>query len=323
VERAKRFVLEHFEVLIVLALVAATALLVLVVVDKVAFLNVFYVPTLLAAYTLGRRRGLLTGVLSVLLVAVYATLFPALFSSTGGSPEFAAIALWACFLLLTAAVVGTLYQLKEAATEDLRRAYEGILEILAKYIDAVDSYTQDHSVRVAALAAAIAREMGLPGDKVEDIRVAGLLHDVGKIDVSLDVLTKASRLTDAEWEQMKRHTTHGATLLQPMGGLLHMAVPIVLYHHERWDGSGYHGLVGEQIPLGARILAIADAYDSMVTDRPYRTGRTPWEALLEVEHYAGTQFDPAVVNAFTALSGELTGRPAQEDLTAVGAPGTR
>lgn len=300
-ERIKRLVSEHFELIVVAALVAATAVLVLLVVDKLAFLGFFFIPTLMAAYFLGRRAGVLTGALSVLLVSLYATLYPPLFGETGVA-AITGIALWACFLLLTALVVGTLYEAKERAMRDLRDAYLGILEILAKYIDAVDSYTQDHSVRVAELSVEIARELRLPEHEVENIRVAGLLHDVGKIDVSLEVLTKASSLTPEEWEQMKQHAAHGASLLSPVGGLLRDAVPIVMCHHEHWDGSGYNGTIGEDIPLGARVLAVADAYDSMVTDRPYRTGRTSLEACHEIERYSGTQFDPVAVKAFLRVN---------------------
>ncbi len=313
-EGIKRFVTGHFELMLVAVLVAATAALVLVVADKIAFLGFFFIPTLVAAYFLGRRAGLLTGFLSVLMVALYAAIYPPLFDPGATGSVVTDIGLWACFLLLTAMVVGTLYEAKELVLRDLRDAYEGILEILAKYIDAVDSYTQDHSVRVSELGASLAGEIGLSQREVENIRVAGLLHDVGKIDVSLEVLTKASRLTPEEWEQMKRHTTQGASLLSPVGGLLRQVVPIVMFHHERWDGTGYHGLAGDDIPVGARVLAVADAYDSMVTDRPYRAGRTPLEACVEIERYVGTQFDPSVVKAFVHLSekGLMEFRPTKQ-----------
>ena len=156
----------------------------------------------------------------------------------------------------------------------MRQAYQGILAILAKFIDAVDSYTQEHSLRVSNLAGEIAETMGLPGDEVESIRVAGLLHDVGKIDVSLEVLKKASALDEDEWAQIKTHAIKGTAMLQPVGGLLRDVVPLVEFHHECYDGSGYLGLAGEVIPLGARILSVADSYDAMVCDRPYRAGRT-------------------------------------------------
>lgn len=297
-DRAKRVIFANFEAMLVLVLVVAVAFTVLISANKLALLNFFYIPVLLAAYFLGRKRGVLTGVMVVLLIGLYAVIDPALFRTETVELPGINVFLWGAFLIVTAYVVGTLYDAKEASVQDLHCAYEGILEILAKFIDAVDGYTQDHSVRVSDLSTKIAREMGLSEVEVENVRVAGLLHDVGKIDISLDVLTKASSLTQDEWEHMKSHTVKGFSLLEPMGGLLQHVLPIVQFHHECYDGTGYHGASGADIPLGARILAVADAYDSMITDRPYRTGRTPWEAKLEVEQHSGTQFDPVIVAAF-------------------------
>jgi HD-GYP domain-containing protein (c-di-GMP phosphodiesterase class II) len=103
---------------------------------------------------------------------------------------------------------------------------------------------------------------------------------------------------------MMTHTSAGTQLLEPVGGLLSDVLPIIYFHHESYDGTGYHGAAGEQIPIGARILAVADSYDSMITDRPYRTGRTPWEAKLEVDEHSGKQFDPLVVKAFMSVMRE-------------------
>jgi putative nucleotidyltransferase with HDIG domain len=195
-------------------------------------------------------------------------------------------------------VVGTLYDLNVRANTDLKQAYEGILEIVAKFIDAVDGYTQEHSVRVSRLACAIAREMGMDSELCETVRVAGLLHDIGKLDINLDVLNKASALTPSEWNHMMSHTSKGTALIEPMGGLLRDVLPIVQYHHEYFDGTGYYGAAEEDIPLGARILAVSDSYDAMITDRPYRTGRTPREAKNEIQLRSKQQYDPRVVEAF-------------------------
>lgn len=305
-EDVKEFTTRHFEAIVVLVLVAATAVAVFVVVNKVAFLNVFYVPVLVAAYSLGRNRGMLVGALAVLLVTLYSVLDPTLFGirGTGGAPlqgAYLNLALWGCFLLVTAYVVGSLYEVKESALSDLRQAYEGIVEILSKFIDAVDRDTREHSVRVSELAVQIAAEMRLKPLQIETLRVAGLLHDVGKIHLSLDVLRKASQLTEEEYEHVKTHTQKASDVLQPMGGLLAEIVPLVTFHHECYDGTGYHSRIGEEIPLGARILAVADAYDSMISDRPYRTGRTSEEAMREIDRCTGTQFDPRVAAAFKVV----------------------
>ncbi len=300
-QKAKVFVLRHFELAVVLVLVIATAFAVLVAGNKVAFLNFYYIPVLVAGYFLGRNQGVLVAVAGVLMVGLYAALNPSLFTSAPSEVPGLDLVLWGAFIIITAFVVGSLYEVKKTAVRDLQQAYQGILAILAKFIDAVDSYTQDHSLRVSMLAGEIAVSMGLPEDEVETIRVAGLLHDVGKIDVSLDVLKKASTLDAAEWEQVKTHAIKGTALLQPVGGLLRDVVPLVEFHHECFDGSGYLGLAGHVIPLGARILSVADSYDAMVCDRPYRAGRTMSEAIKEVERCSGTQFDPDVVLAFKQI----------------------
>jgi putative nucleotidyltransferase with HDIG domain len=297
-DRAKAFVLRHFEITVVVVLVIVTAFAVLVAGNKVAFLNFFYIPVLVAAYFLGRNQGVMVAVAGVLMVGIYAALNPTIFGSAPGEVPQLNLVLWGAFIIITAYVVGSLYDVKQQAVRDLQQAYQGILAILAKFIDAVDSYTQDHSLRVSTLAAEIATAMGLADNEVESIRVAGLLHDVGKVDVSLDVLKKASVLDEQEWAQVRTHAVKGTAMLQPVGGLLRDVVPLVEYHHECFDGSGYLGIRGTNIPLGARILAVADSFDAMVCDRPYRTGRTPVEAVKEVERCSGTQFDPNVVDTF-------------------------
>jgi putative nucleotidyltransferase with HDIG domain len=289
------------ELAIVLVLVAATGFTVLVVVNKVAFLNCFYIPVLVAAYFLGKKRGVLTGAVAVLLVALYAAIDPRIFRGSLVELPFVNIVLWGAFLIITAYVVGSLYDLKEGAMSDLRQAYEGIVEILAKFIDAVDKYTKEHSVRVSDLAARIAQGMGLPGADVDNVRVAGLLHDVGKIEISVDVLRKAADLSADEWAHVKTHTTKATAVLKPVGGLLKEVIPLIVTHHECFDGSGYHNLESDDIPIGARILAVADAYDSMISDRPYRAGRPPWEAVAEIQKHSGTQFDPHVVKVFSTI----------------------
>jgi len=297
-QKAKTFVLRHFELVVVLVLVAATAFAVLFAGNKIAFLNFYYIPVLVAGYFLGRNQGVLVAIAGVLMVGIYAVLNPSLFASASSEMPGLDLLLWGAFIILTAFVVGSLYEVKKSGVRDLQQAYQGVLAILAKFIDAMDSYTQDHSLRVSNMAVEIAQVMRLSEREVENIRVAGLLHDVGKIDVSLEVLKKASALNEQEWEQVKSHAIKGTAILHPVGGLLRDVVPLVEFHHERFDGTGYLGLAGDVIPLGARILAVADSYDAMVSDRPYRAGRTRGEAIREVEFCGGTQFDPFVVEAF-------------------------
>jgi putative nucleotidyltransferase with HDIG domain len=187
---------------------------------------------------------------------------------------------------------------------DLRAAYTDAVRSLVAAIEAKDPYTKGHSVRVAEVAVALAHEMGLPADKVERVEVAALLHDLGKIGISPSILSKAGNLTPAEYEEIKRHPDIGAHILGK-GAFFEGIAPVVRYHHEKIDGSGYcEGLAGDSIPLEARVLAVADSYDAMTSQRPYRRALTDSEALAELRSNAGTQFDVAVVDAFVRLSGD-------------------
>ncbi|MBM3270313.1 MAG: diguanylate cyclase [Candidatus Sericytochromatia bacterium] len=173
---------------------------------------------------------------------------------------------------------------------------------LTQALDARDSYTRNHSANVAALAKRIAQEMGLSESECEDIYIAGLLHDIGKIGIADAVLHKPGALNRAERALMMQHPVKGAQILAPVRGLQHL-LPCVRHHHERYDGNGYpDGLTGEVIPLGARILAMADAYDVMNNHRVYRRRRSPEEILREIKAMSGKQFDPTVVEVLLRLA---------------------
>lgn len=184
-----------------------------------------------------------------------------------------------------------------SSLKDIERHGIGTLQALNAAVDAKDSYTSRHSLNVADYACAIARQMGLD-DRVHTIEKAGLLHDIGKIGVSEQIIGKVGTLTPQEYEQVKEHSRIGASIIE-MLPFLSDIVPTVLHHHERWDGNGYpDGLSGEQIPLEARILAVADAFDAMTTNRPYRPPMSMNEATRELLAGRGKQFDPAIVDAF-------------------------
>ena len=181
---------------------------------------------------------------------------------------------------------------------------------LAFAIDAKDHYTQGHSQAVSRLAAQIARQMGLSDAVIEEVRLGGILHDIGKIGVPEAVLNKPSRLTPEEYEVMKSHTVLGAKILEPLKvKAIERIRGMVRHHHEMVDGTGYPDrLKGENIPLGARIITVADCFDTMVSERAYKPGRSMEEAMEELHRCCGTQFDPSVVEAFVR-SLETSGDP--------------
>jgi diguanylate cyclase (GGDEF)-like protein len=176
---------------------------------------------------------------------------------------------------------------------------------LAKAVDARDTYTGSHSERVSDLAARVARRIGLDTEQVELTRLAGSLHDLGKLAIPEEILRKAGALTDTERLVLERHPQIGFRMLDSLG--VDPVADLVLHHHERWDGAGYpDGLCGEDIPLGARIIFVTDAYDAMTSDRIYRAKRSSDAALAELRRCAGTQFDPGIVAAFTEELGVST-----------------
>jgi HD-GYP domain-containing protein (c-di-GMP phosphodiesterase class II) len=186
--------------------------------------------------------------------------------------------------------------------EEQRRSLESFIRTLAASLDARDDNTAGHSARVGAVSMGIARRMGLSTDECRLIYYAGLLHDYGKIGVRDDVLLKPASLTDEEYAHVKEHPMHTFRLLSKMRFPEDLAdIPFVAAaHHERWDGTGYpHGLSGEEIPIGSRIVAVADAYDALTEDRCYHEGWEPERAIAELTSRAGTCFDPAVTEAFT------------------------
>jgi len=190
-----------------------------------------------------------------------------------------------------------LAELKRLASGPDRAARFRAAASLARAVDARDVYTGSHSQRVADLAARTARRLGLPDEEVELTRLAASLHDLGKLAIPEEILRKPGPLTDPERMVLERHPQIGFRMLESLG--VDPVAEWVLHHHERWDGSGYpDGLPGENIPLGARIIFVADAYDAMTSERVYRRRVTPDQAISELQRCAGTQFDPEIVDAF-------------------------
>lgn len=190
--------------------------------------------------------------------------------------------------------------------EDLRSTYMRTIRVLAQAIDARDHYTHSHSENVARYAVAICNQLKLPAKEVELVRQAAELHDLGKIGISDSILLKPSSLTPPEWEEIKKHPTIGAQILEPLT-FLNGVVDLVRQHHEHFDGSGYpDGRKGEDILLGARIIHVADSYEAMRSPRSYR--KIPLmkeQAILEIKLNSGSQFDPKIVDAFLKVVDNL------------------
>ena len=201
--------------------------------------------------------------------------------------------------VLGAQAAGTIETLK--LYEHLERFYVEMVETLARAVDSKDSYTHDHSDRARHRARQVATAMGLPDSDVKQIGYAALLHDVGKIGIADSILLKPAKLTNEEYEEMKKHPAIGYRILEPVKYLQPVA-KMVLAHQEWYNGAGYpQGLKGEDIPLGARIVAVIDAWDAMTSDRVYRKALPRERAVAELRKYAGTQFDPGVVEVFLKI----------------------
>lgn len=191
-----------------------------------------------------------------------------------------------------------------AALDETERTYDATLAALSSALDVRDTETEGHARRVVRYMELIAEGMNVPVEQHATLRRGALLHDIGKIGVPDHILRKAGPLTENEWYTMKTHPDLGAKIIANVPFLEEVAV-IIRAHHERWDGNGYpEGLAGERIPLGARIFAVADSFDAMTSDRPYRRGRHLDEAFAEIQRCSTTQFDPAVVTAFLAVPTE-------------------
>ena len=208
------------------------------------------------------------------------------------------VALWAAFLFMVPIYLARYSFSKYAETREL---FFGTVSALSQAIDAKDGFTRGHADRVSRIAGAVARHMSLPEKQIEEIELAGLLHDIGKIGVEDRILMKPMRLDADEQELMRRHPIYGASILEPSAALRPL-VQMVLHHHENFDGSGYpEGLKGTQIPLGSRIIIVADAYEAMTSDRIYRKAIGHDRAMEQLNKYKGVQFDPTIVRALEQL----------------------
>ncbi len=321
--------LDHFkspamvERVVILAILLALLVSHLFVVYKSAFLGFYYLPILLAGYFCGKRTALLLSILAIFLVVLYSVVETGemapgiaekqeqLAKLTPGSQPYqqmtAAIAreqfkfrfslvTWASFLVLLGIASSTLYEQKEKRVDELRRAYVGVLEILTKYLELADRYSAGRSMRVAELTIAMARRLNLDEEATENIRIAALLHDLGHKETSALILGKSAELGKQSGGQVLTHKISGEDLLRSVSSALEDVVPIVNAYREYFVGQGGQ-TAPEPVRTAAEIIAVARAYDDMVTGTPARKAKTPSEALEELEASAAGEFDPEVVRA--------------------------
>jgi putative nucleotidyltransferase with HDIG domain len=307
---AKSFRRSDAELFLLFMLFVLAGLLNLVPLTGRVVLNLFMIPSVASAYLFGRRHATMTAFGSVLIVALMSLSNPAIMDSElPVAPELGRLiemVCWGAPLIVAAWLMGSMYEHRAQQMAELRDTYHGVLLILRHFV-ANDAFTENHCYRVSLYAVRIAAEMRLPQAEIEELRAAALLHDIGKLKVSRDLLHKAARLNEEEISEMKHHAQFGVTIIEPTGGALRRILPIVLSHHDRFDGTGTTPNQGSDIPLGARILAVADTYDAMISDRPYRKAVFPTEAKEAIEKGVGSEYDPAVVAAFLRLfrAGEL------------------
>ena len=289
------------ELWLLLSLFAIAAVLNFLVAAHGVVLGFYTLPTVFSAYFYGRRHATLTAFASIFLVMLVVHFNDSLFSGVAAVPapqqKWFEITVWGGILVLTGYAMGSLYERKENYVRELRETYHGILLILRQFISK-DKYTLNHSYRVSVYATKIGAYVGLGSERIEDVRAAALLHDIGKLDISREILYKAARLTQKEFEEMQEHVARGIDILEPVGGSLRRVLPIILSHHDKFDGSGYHPTSGNGIPLEARIISVADVFDSLTSDRPYRQAMSPFDAKEIINKGSGKDFDPRVVEAF-------------------------
>ena len=244
--------------------------------------------------------------------AIY--LVDALLSPIGLLAAFASVQeQWAFLLVLPVIGLVRIFARERAARIDnamtLSSAYRGTAHLLGELLSASHEYTGEHSRSVVLLAHQVGERIGLDDRTLREIEFGALLHDVGKMSVPSEIINKPSALTDAEWDVMKRHTLEGEEMLDRIGGVLGEVGEVVRSHHERYDGKGYpDGLRGEEIPIASRVITACDSFNAMTTDRPYRVAMTVPEAIGELHDNAGTQFDPAVVDALIEVVAEWPSR---------------
>ncbi|MCD4699976.1 MAG: HD-GYP domain-containing protein [Phycisphaerae bacterium] len=285
-----------------LVFVALLGVLNLLVINQKVVLYLFYIPVVFAAWMLPTRHAVSVALLGALLVVAYVFFMPrGLEYSAGKFFVWIELAIWGGILIVTAYLVSKLRIWTQEALRNLEQAYSGVLSILSKFIQTVDADTEAHSARVSAWSVRIGKELKLDTAMIEEVRIAGLLHDVGKVEVNVNLLRKAAALSNEEQQHVNGHTLHGAAIIKPVGGMLSHIADAIEAHHEKYDGTGYKGLKAEEIPFVSRVIAVADAFDALLSDRPYRKGVGIFKAMDSIVAAAESHFDPKIVIALQRI----------------------
>jgi HD-GYP domain-containing protein (c-di-GMP phosphodiesterase class II) len=284
------------------ALAGCTALVVGVGGPPTPTTHLYYLAVIVAAVLWGARAGLVVGALAAALAEPGAL---ALLGRADAIDDGWLVRAGA--MMLVGWVTGSLMRSLMDRVDELERLNQETIFAFVRAIDARDPYTARHSEKVAHYAVLLARALGLPPADCERIHLAGMLHDVGKVALERSILHKPGALTDDEWAQVRDHPAQSAHIIAAVARFAQY-VPGARHHHERYDGRGYpDGLAGKAIPLDARILAVADSYDAMTSDRSYRPALGHTEAVARLQAGAGTQFDAVCVRAFAALDLQQAG----------------
>jgi HD-GYP domain-containing protein (c-di-GMP phosphodiesterase class II) len=299
------------ELSVVFLLISITGFVFFFVSNQRAFLNFFYLPVLISAYFFGSRHATQSAFFSIILISLVAFYYPSTFTFENDSNfyKWLDITTWGGFLIITGYFMGHLYEKKESANREIKKTYQGIIEMMSLIIDSTDKAAKSHSYKVSVISGMIARDMGLSEIWIENIRIAALLHDLEKLDVGSEVLTKLGNLPDHECENLQIRTTRGPDTLEPLCGKILDILPLILYHNERFDGSGKLGMFGENIPLGARIIAVADAFDNLASRSREERDSKHLNPKHEIAKNSGKHFDPRVVKALITVHSHFDSKP--------------
>lgn len=300
---SRKFLQTAKEVFLILLVMATAWGLNYTLASQYLLLSLHTIPTILAGYFFGRKQAVLTALASILLAAIASNFLseqfePLNLAGPGGSSQWYHIGSWSILLVILAWALGSLHNSEKSILQEMRKTYHGLLLILKQCITQ-DDKENNHRFRVSVYAAKIASYMNLDKDHIEDIRAAALLHDIGKQRVSRLILHKAARLSTNEQLSIESYLASGLDTAALLGDRLGRVLPVLVCLGDALDRGNPQPIVQSIVPLGAKILCLADTYDTLISDNPYQKVLAPHEARNDIASRSGLDFDPLVVEAFT------------------------